>query len=95
MHFQSTFGPRRQYKRKDAGPDDEKTRVRMTLLEYGNNGLFAGGLMGFHTNNVGAANKHRTDESTTTNNVNDDDVLSASEVFISCPYYFCLTICFF
>ncbi|KAJ6641762.1 Coiled-coil domain-containing protein 93, partial [Pseudolycoriella hygida] len=27
---------KRQYKRKEAGPDDEKTRVRITLLEYGN-----------------------------------------------------------
>lgn len=41
LWFQDAFGPRRQYKRKDAGPDDEKTRVRMTLLEYGNNGLFS------------------------------------------------------
>lgn len=38
---QQQYGPRRQYKRRDAGPDDERTRVRVTLLEYGNNGLFA------------------------------------------------------
>lgn len=31
--------PKRQYKRKEAGPDDEKTRVRITLLEYGNKSL--------------------------------------------------------
>jgi CCDC93, coiled-coil domain len=41
---QDTFAPKRQFKRKDAGPDDEKTRVRITLLEYGNRGsdLMAG-----------------------------------------------------
>lgn len=38
---QQQYGPRRQYKRRDAGPDDERTRVRITLLEYGNCGLFA------------------------------------------------------
>lgn len=30
------YGPKRQFKRKDAGPNDEKSRVRLTLLEYGN-----------------------------------------------------------
>lgn len=46
---QHLYGPRRQYKRKDTGPDDEKTRVRITLLEYGNNGLFAPKLLGTPT----------------------------------------------
>jgi CCDC93, coiled-coil domain len=35
---QDTFAPKRQFKRKDASPEDEKTRVRITLLEYGNRG---------------------------------------------------------
>lgn len=35
----SVDAPKRQYKRKEAGPDDEKTRVRITLLEYGNKSL--------------------------------------------------------
>lgn len=35
----SLDAPKRQYKRKEAGPDDEKTRVRITLLEYGNKSL--------------------------------------------------------
>lgn len=35
----SVDAPKRQYKRKEAGPDDEKTRVRITLLEYGNRSL--------------------------------------------------------
>lgn len=35
---QDFYSPRRKYKRKDAGQDDEKTRVRVTLLEYGNKG---------------------------------------------------------
>lgn len=32
------FGPRRQYRRRDNGAGDERTRVRITLLEYGNRG---------------------------------------------------------
>lgn len=35
---QTIYRPHRKYKRKDAGPDDEQTRVRITLLEYGNKG---------------------------------------------------------
>lgn len=35
---QNIYQPIRKYKRKDAGPDDEQTRVRITLLEYGNKG---------------------------------------------------------
>lgn len=35
---QDFYSPRRKYKRKDAGQEDEKTRVRVTLLEYGNKG---------------------------------------------------------
>lgn len=35
---QNIYRPYRKYKRKDAGPDDEQTRVRITLLEYGNKG---------------------------------------------------------
>lgn len=40
-HILSLDAPKRQYKRKEAGPDDEKTRVRITLLEYGNKSLIA------------------------------------------------------
>lgn len=36
--IQNIYRPHRKYKRKDAGPDDEQTRVRITLLEYGNKG---------------------------------------------------------
>lgn len=36
--IQNIYRPHRKYKRKDAGPDDEHTRVRITLLEYGNKG---------------------------------------------------------
>lgn len=36
--IQNMYRPHRKYKRKDAGPDDEQTRVRITLLEYGNKG---------------------------------------------------------
>lgn len=35
---QTIYRPYRKYKRKDAGPEDEQTRVRITLLEYGNKG---------------------------------------------------------
>lgn len=37
-NVQDFYSPRRKYKRKDAGQEDEKTRVRVTLLEYGNKG---------------------------------------------------------
>lgn len=36
--IQNLYRPHRKYKRKDAGADDEQTRVRITLLEYGNKG---------------------------------------------------------
>lgn len=36
--IQNIYRPHRKYKRKDAGPEDEQTRVRITLLEYGNKG---------------------------------------------------------
>lgn len=36
--MQNVYRPHRRYKRKDAGPEDEQTRVRITLLEYGNKG---------------------------------------------------------
>lgn len=32
------FGPKRVYRRKEAAPDDELTKVRLTLLEYGDRG---------------------------------------------------------
>lgn len=32
------YRPHRKYKRKDAGPEEEQMRVRITLLEYGNKG---------------------------------------------------------
>lgn len=35
---QNIYRPHRKYKRKDVGPEDEQTRVRITLLEYGNKG---------------------------------------------------------
>lgn len=35
---QNIYRPHRKYKRKDFGPEDELTRVRITLLEYGNKG---------------------------------------------------------
>lgn len=77
---QDLYGPRRQYKRKDAGPDDEKTRVRITLLEYGNNGLFAPKL----TASVGNASKKPTDGVADEANVllNEDDAMSGSEVYL-------------
>ncbi|XP_067634295.1 coiled-coil domain-containing protein 93 isoform X2 [Eurosta solidaginis] len=34
--IQELYNPSRIYQRKDTGSEDEKTRVRMTLLEYGN-----------------------------------------------------------
>ncbi|XP_036344006.1 coiled-coil domain-containing protein 93-like isoform X1 [Rhagoletis pomonella] len=34
--IQELYNPTRLYQRKDTGNEDEKTRVRMTLLEYGN-----------------------------------------------------------
>lgn len=39
VFFQNIYSPRRKYKRQDAGPDDEKIRVRITLLEYGDKGI--------------------------------------------------------
>lgn len=36
--IQNMYRPHRKYKRKDAGPEDELTRIRITLLEYGNKG---------------------------------------------------------
>uniref|UniRef100_A0A0K8TQD0 Coiled-coil domain-containing protein 93 n=1 Tax=Tabanus bromius TaxID=304241 RepID=A0A0K8TQD0_TABBR len=38
---QEIYSPRRQYKRKEPGNEDEKTRVRITLLEYGNKGAIS------------------------------------------------------
>lgn len=38
--MQHIYGPRRQYKRTNAAPDDEETRARITLLEYGTRGVF-------------------------------------------------------
>lgn len=38
--IQNIYRPHRKYKRKDAGPDDEQTRIRITLLEYGNKGNY-------------------------------------------------------
>lgn len=38
--IQNIYRPHRKYKRKDAGPEDEQTRIRITLLEYGNKGNF-------------------------------------------------------
>lgn len=37
------YAPHRQYKRKEPGNEDEKTRVRITLLEYGDKGLIREG----------------------------------------------------
>lgn len=36
--IQNIYRPHRKYKRKDAGTEDEHTRIRITLLEYGNKG---------------------------------------------------------
>lgn len=36
--FKDIYCPRRKYKRKDTGPEDEKMRVKITLLEYGDKG---------------------------------------------------------
>lgn len=38
--IQNIYRPHRKYKRKDAGPEDEQTRIRITLLEYGNKGNY-------------------------------------------------------
>ncbi|XP_055919878.1 coiled-coil domain-containing protein 93 isoform X2 [Eupeodes corollae] len=38
--IQDMYSPHRQYKRKETGNEDEKTRVRITLLEYGNKGAY-------------------------------------------------------
>lgn len=35
---QNIYRPHRKYKRKDVGSEDEHTRIRVTLLEYGNKG---------------------------------------------------------
>ncbi|XP_055841455.1 coiled-coil domain-containing protein 93 isoform X2 [Episyrphus balteatus] len=40
--IQDMYSPHRQYKRKETGNEDEKTRVRITLLEYGNKGAYPG-----------------------------------------------------
>lgn len=81
------YGPRRQYKRKDAGPDDEKTRVRITLLEYGNKGLFVPNLA-TPTGSAGLAStasvlskRQSSDALLVDDGFNDDDDMSANEVF--------------
>lgn len=86
------YGPRRQYKRKDAGPDDEKTRVRITLLEYGNKGLFAPNLGtpttssvivggGIDSNKPPLAKRQSADAMLVDDGFTDDDDLSGNEVF--------------
>lgn len=83
------YGPRRQYKRKDAGPDDEKTRVQITLLEYGNNGLFAPKLS-TQSGGQNATNPPMICKKLETNDLfsgdennafNDNNAMAANEVF--------------
>lgn len=83
--FQTAFGPRRQYKRKDAGPDDEKTRVRMTLLEYGNHGQFSSSVPPIPTpiGVKGPKTIPAKNESRPTAQVVAEDNMTASEVFVS------------
>lgn len=56
---QHVYGPRRQYKRKDAVAGDERTRVRITLLEYGNKGLFAPKLSASTPTTAGASSSNK------------------------------------
>lgn len=64
------YCPRRKYKRKDSGAEDEKTRVRITLLEYGNKGLPM-------VSSVKSTPKAGSDERTIEDN---RDIVSANEV---------------
>lgn len=72
----SVDAPKRQYKRKEAGPDDEKTRVRITLLEYGNKSLIAPSF------GITAIKKSE-------NEVVVDDELVAEVSKLSCFHLFC------
>ncbi|XP_069963977.1 coiled-coil domain-containing protein 93 isoform X2 [Bactrocera oleae] len=54
--IQELYNPVRAYQRKDAGNEDEKTRVRMTLLEYG----CATAASTSNENRAGATDEHIT-----------------------------------
>lgn len=72
--IQNVYRPHRKYKRKDAGPDDEQTRVRITLLEYGNKG---GSILAHQLKQQQDAAKSTTNDealkSTKSNDDNSDD----------------------
>lgn len=68
--IQSVDAPKRQYKRKEAGPDDEKTRVRITLLEYGNKSLI-GPSFGMTAPNKKIENEAAVDNELAANEVSD------------------------
>lgn len=76
--IQNIYRPHRKYKRKDAGPEAEHTRIRITLLEYGNKGK---DILPQHlkttvdtgTKSAANANAKATDENT--NDVQRNDVV--------------------
>lgn len=83
------YSPRRIYKRKDAGPEDEKTRVRITLLEYGNKGKAVPSTSTTKvTSNVAEGPEGGTDAVTATNEVR-STLLGKSEENIEFAW-FCL-----
>lgn len=70
--IQNIYRPHRKYKRKDAGPEDEQTRIRITLLEYGNKGK---DILPQHLKTtVDAGGKGTTNAATKTGDENSNDV---------------------
>lgn len=79
--LQNFYSPRRKYKRKDAANEDERTRVRITLLEYGDKGISPNST-GSKKSNKGAAT---TTKLTSENNELEDadDIPIINEVLCS------------
>lgn len=71
--IQTIYRPHRKYKRKDAGPEDEQTRIRITLLEYGNKGNY---MLPMHLKADIKPSKSGSDGSDT-NKTNDNSLIEA------------------
>lgn len=71
--IQTIYRPHRKYKRKDAGPEDEQTRIRITLLEYGNKGNY---ILPMHLKSDNKLSKSGSDGSDSTK-TNDPSLIEA------------------
>lgn len=82
---QDIYRPHRKYKRKDAGPEDEQTRVRITLLEYGNKG---NKVLPIHLKSDMKSTKTTTD--TASNKTTDDSLIDTQRNELVCYNEFSL-----